>query len=1222
MEAEYLNNLFSVYDYLSDGVLVCKLVDDKLNILYANQAVLSIFEYDSLDDMRNRTQNDLGVLVHPEDKERVHQRMGYLSRESIKKKHHLQYRIFTANHKVRHIDDHGHTVNIPPIGDVIIDSITHVDDSVIYSYEFNDSLTGLLNIGPFTNACRDLLTESYKSDSSIKYNLVYLNIRNFKSYNVEHGKQAGDQILRFLANRIHHYSSSHVVSRIGSDHFVAITKASDMENRIEHLIEDFEIRYQSFGLSLKVGVYQIHDCNEDLSAASDFAKTACDSIHNSNIQIAYYNNELKRKLEINNYVITHLEEAIEKNYLKVYYQPVVRTINNTVCGMEALVRWIDPVQGFLSPGEFIPALEDNLFITKLDLYVLHSVCKDLVARQESGQTVVPISFNLSRLDFITCDIFAEVESVIKSYRLPRDLIRVEVTESAMMDNPDAINDVVQKFRSHGYEVWMDDFGSGYSSLNLLKDFEFDEIKLDMLFMRDFNDRSKNIVRSMVSMAKKLGIKTLAEGVETPEQYQFLKEIGCERVQGYYFSAPKPYDQLLEILSQKQIQLEERYWARYYDRVGQVDVMKDKALAIIEYDGENYKYLFTNSVFENVLATTKDYTLETSVQLLNSPLSVLGRNLRALQRKLQLGDPIRTVVYPRDGQYYRASIRLISELEGYCIDYVELINITNNEAEEERNQLDKVNRKLYEAFDAIYIREVDTGKIKEVVKNPYYESGDFDGSYHDGVLDLDKLVLDHIHKDDQKAFLEFMNPNNKLERIKNSRRGYLAGYFRTKEMNGSYTWKAHVEQYIPEDNILIYSISYAPILQNGLMERAASDYINNAKQDNALWYSLMQSKVLNLFWKDKQRRFIGVNDKFLDTYGITDMNQLIGKTDEDMHWHIENEPFRSDEWDVIEHGITIENRSGKCLIKGVLHNIVASKEPIYRNGEIVGLLGYFINVDDLTENLDSVSQITYTDSVTKLLSAQGLVNTVASYIETWKSQGDKFAIANVSYGFYEQLSRTYGDNITRKIIEELGKVYQTELVKLLKYHVAGARIYADTFIFIATYEQMSEIEELMHYIMKRSDEIHELAGVPITLNPTVEIHYCENHTSEEMMAYATNTGELTNQEMHGALLVYRADESEEILYASSGLLKLFECNSLNQFKNLTNNSFSGMVYPDDLQRVESEIQTQIASSTDMLIDYVEYRIQTAQGNIFEVKDYGHLIETPIYGKAFYVILTKK
>jgi EAL domain-containing protein (putative c-di-GMP-specific phosphodiesterase class I) len=212
-----------------------------------------------------------------------------------------------------------------------------------------------------------------------------------------------------------------------------------------------------------------------------------------------------------------------------------------LCGCEALARWIDPKYGFLSQGDFIPILEENRLIHKLDVAIFESVWKDLRSHIDSGKPFVPVSLNFSRLDFELMDAVTVLNDLVTKYNVPRDYIHVEVTESAFTDNMDILKQSMDRFHELGFAIWLDDFGSGYSSLNVLKYYRFDALKIDMKFLSSFdkNPKSKDIIKSVVGLAKKVGMKTLTESVETKEQAEFLNVVGCGRLQGYLFGKPLP-----------------------------------------------------------------------------------------------------------------------------------------------------------------------------------------------------------------------------------------------------------------------------------------------------------------------------------------------------------------------------------------------------------------------------------------------------------------------------------------------------------------------------------------------------------------------------------------------------------------------------------------------------------------------------------------------------------
>ena len=249
-----------------------------------------------------------------------------------------------------------------------------------------------------------------------------------------------------------------------------------------------------------------------------------------------------------NELLTNAEKAFEEKQFCVYYQPQYNYMSGRIVGAEALVRWIHPEYGMQSPGDFIPVFEENGLITRLDIYVFEEICSFISRCRGTDIKTVPISFNVSRYDVISGDFIERIEEIRKKYDIPVTNLRVEITESSMIGGNDHMAKIVHKFQSLGYVVEMDDFGSGYSSLNVLKDIEVDIIKLDMAFMRgNISKRGGIIISSIIRMANWLGTPVIAEGVETPEQAEYLKSIGCIYIQGFLFSKPVPENEYVNML---------------------------------------------------------------------------------------------------------------------------------------------------------------------------------------------------------------------------------------------------------------------------------------------------------------------------------------------------------------------------------------------------------------------------------------------------------------------------------------------------------------------------------------------------------------------------------------------------------------------------------------------------------------------------------------------------
>lgn len=422
-----------------------------------------------------------------------------------------------------------------------------VEAEKIYVRSITDDLTGIPNMDSFAEGA----TEYCKKHKDYIY--LFFNIENFKTYNDQLGFNKGNKFLVDLGQLISQNFEGYPYARQGDDHFVALV-GKDYMDRITKVREGLShIKDYEGYIELKVGGFAPSEKSMTPHACIDKARYAAGMIKNrADKFFCEYDEKLDKSFRQRSYVLNNIDRAIRKGFIKVYYQPVMDSKDNRLCGCEALVRWIDPEQGLMPPGAFVSILEESRQIHKLDKCVWELVCRDMSDSLEKGLPVVPVSLNFSRLDFELMDPLGELEALVSQYNIPRDNLHVEITESALTSDDFNLEQYIDMFHEKGYEIWLDDFGSGYSSLNVLKDFKFDLIKLDMLFLRNFGEReeSRIILRNIVKMADELGMATLCEGVETNDAVDYLKSIGCGRLQGYFFGKPIPYSEFKGLLQRK------------------------------------------------------------------------------------------------------------------------------------------------------------------------------------------------------------------------------------------------------------------------------------------------------------------------------------------------------------------------------------------------------------------------------------------------------------------------------------------------------------------------------------------------------------------------------------------------------------------------------------------------------------------------------------------------
>ena len=404
-----------------------------------------------------------------------------------------------------------------------------------------DALTGIGNMYSFIEEVSMKLADKDVDLSSKIF--IFMDIENFKSYNHQFGFQKGSELLFMVAEKLVESFPGDPVARFSDDHFVAFTDADGFKDKLEKVRRAVLANNEGVFLGLNAGGYRMKDRGEDVTQALDYARYACGTLKKRyDEDFAIYDEKMGEEYARMQYIVNNIDTAVEKGWIKVFYQPVVWSESDETCGFEALARWDDPSYGFLSPAAFISVLEDYRQIHKLDREVVRRVCHDIRSARQKGLPVIPVSLNFSRLDFELMDIPAVLEEYTTRYEVDHSLLHVEVTESALTESKD-LQRTLRKIKDAGYSLWLDDFGSGYSSLNVLKDYDFDVMKIDMKFLQNFsgNPKSKVISKSIVEMATGLGMRTLTEGVETDEQAEFLKEIGCERLQGYLFGKPVPRD---------------------------------------------------------------------------------------------------------------------------------------------------------------------------------------------------------------------------------------------------------------------------------------------------------------------------------------------------------------------------------------------------------------------------------------------------------------------------------------------------------------------------------------------------------------------------------------------------------------------------------------------------------------------------------------------------------
>ena len=418
-----------------------------------------------------------------------------------------------------------------------------------------DRLTGLFSKDYFVKLAEEVLVRN----PDRKFDLMCMDIKHFSLINDMLGHSTGDHLLRLIANWLQQIAEQEngICGRISGDVFAVFWERSIAysEALFDEYIEKLNQEFKRCRIYLVFGIYEIEDRNTSVYSACDRAISALETIKDEFVRnYAIYDDSIRRQKLEEQGIMDNVEAALQNNEFVLYYQPKYCLKTEEIVGAEALVRWQVPEGKLRMPDSFIPLFEKNGFISQLDQYVWAKACALIRKMKDAGDPLVPISVNVSRVDLHTPNLPEILNKILAEYQVEPELLHLEITESAYTDNPEAVIETVNRLHRDCFVIEMDDFGTGYSSLNMLNEIPIDILKLDKGFVQNnVQDDSRNILKYIISIAKQLKLCVVAEGSETKEQVDKLRELECDQTQGYYYSRPLPEDQFLKKLKENKAQ---------------------------------------------------------------------------------------------------------------------------------------------------------------------------------------------------------------------------------------------------------------------------------------------------------------------------------------------------------------------------------------------------------------------------------------------------------------------------------------------------------------------------------------------------------------------------------------------------------------------------------------------------------------------------------------------
>lgn len=726
------------------------------------------------------------------------------------------------------------------------------------------------------------------------------------------------------------------------------------------------------------------------------------------------------------YIASHFKEALLSGCITVCYEPVLRALTGKICAFEALARWHDPEYGDIAPHDFIPVLEAHDKVHLLDYFVTKVTMQNLHTRRRQKLPIVPVILNLSRRDFLVSDPVRVLNHLTEKYRLPRIYFQVEITETAFVEDEAIITKAIGHLRQNGYSVTLDNFGEGHSSLAALQRNAIDEISLDGIFFDNFTEATRQLLTSILLMAKTLGIHTAAEGVRTEDQADFLRRIGCEKMQGPICrTMARPLEE--GALAQP-YRFETRLEQQIFHRAGLTNLVTETPTALFSDDGNHLHILTTNASYQKMLRLSHFDSLPEANKLLLELPQVIHVRLRALADATIRSHQMETDLFISNGRYFYLKLHNIAGTNGFYIHRAELQFLQQGQKSSTGEEYDHIVRHLMRFYHDIYLIDNQQNRIEIITASISSKSA---GSHLQGIMTaFMRFARLHIHQDDQRRFLQYIHGLAQGNQIPLASTKF--DLFRVKVPNGGFHWtnfsltsfryNEHPCQLLCLHDFVFEELpDRAKIINTVMASYGFTTLPEDQKRqlsDAALWQTLTQFSSRKLFWKDRDGRFCGASPAFLRYYGIQNINELIGKADRDLGWHLADTYMDQGEMTILQKGDPIHNGHGRCIARGRQHAISFSKYPIYQGTEIVGLLGEFRDVEEERNYHQLQRKLYLIDEETDLYNYRGMILASVEFADNLRQNKVGYVGAMFVVPEFASFAKLYGNSVRHAALQRI------------------------------------------------------------------------------------------------------------------------------------------------------------------------------------------------------------
>ena len=1255
------------------GVLVYYADGDE-EIIHVNQYVIDLFECDGVDDFLELTGGSFRGFVEGGDvlaaEDSIWGQVGASDGYD-----HIYYRVRTKTGRLVSIDDYGRLVQNAEGGRPVF----YVFVVELKQGSSVDWLTGLPDMHRFHELAR--LGAAAIVERGGRPVAVAFDLMGMKNYNTLHGRDEGDRLLRAFGDQLRAQFGTEACSRFGEDHFYAFGEEREVEAKVRAALAGFEACELANTLPVRVGCYAC-DPQDDIAALGfDRAKIACDLDRSTWLShVTWFTDEMRYAARLRIHVLENLDRALGEGWVRPHYQPVVRSATGVVCGEEALARWEDPAYGQLSPAQFVPVLEDAGLMFKLDLHMVDCVLADMERKRAAGIGLVPVSINFSRGDLLKFNIAQELAARASAAGLDHALLTVEITESLASSDPELLQSQIAALHAEGFEVWMDDFGSGLSSLNTIENFDFDLLKLDMGFLRGNHvEKAHIIIAQVIQMASRMGMEVLAEGVETRDQAEFLSSVGCGILQGYFYGKPQRLEELLrmqhagELMAREPI-AEGPYWravsvlnlddlsvtgvARGFDG----EPMSEFPAGIVECRGGSWTLLRANRAYQRFLVSVG--MLDLNADRL-AAASLDGRIdpefMAAAQRCSESGSWERVASKVELGsgfQFYVVPIALAHGASSFMVVGVptmlgSALGIYGDVPVAYAVFRVQLNEAQTEVVDAEYVYANDLycewgGVPQAELLGKSFLQAARDAStlwfpYCYRAVVERETIHDVVYSPETGHWLNFYVAPSPVE-------GHCVYAFaladeqqeeREEMMVGRDTSDLIIEIADALSGETVYSVAMSNLVRTvGSSVAAERVYLIERKPGKNEVFEWCAPGV-----ESKRAQLEAADASHFETW-----ERLYGH--QDVVYMPSMEPVRGVNPSLYEH----------LRMQGV-HSMLSV--PIYQDGHLVGTLGMdnfrpIVGLDTLRlfktvasfvsarmvshRVMQELEHIGLYDGLTGILNRRGIDTAIRARLNA--NPQAPYALVLMDVDDFKTVNDLYGHDVGDEALRTLSHVVQG-------YFPADSilgRNGGDELLVMLFGEACARVDELMAELATRKlAYAHDEKCYTLSISagyvsyPDQVSSLREAYTSADAALYAVKlsgkgsclrfsdgmdlqqrmrlgiTPRDVSDNMPGAVLVHEPGGEGQILYANDELLRLFGCASFEDFLALTGGVYAGVIHPDDHERVRNELASQMSLDDVGRKDSVRFRVVTRSGQELRVLNVGRLVETSDGIKLFYELL---